>query len=130
MPSLALLFELADAERLEPGTVSLAHAQQAAAWCAYLEAHARRIYGCLISPEIHAARILAKRLVRLPAEFSTRDVYLKHWECLSTPEEARAALSVLEDAYWVRRVPSNDFGRPSELWASNPRIAEVAGERD
>jgi putative DNA primase/helicase len=35
MPSLALLFELADGET-ETKTVSLQHAQQAAAWCDYL----------------------------------------------------------------------------------------------
>jgi putative DNA primase/helicase len=131
MPSLGLLFEVADAKDLSAaGSVSLAHGRQAAAWCTYLESHARRIYGCLISPEVHAARILAKRLVKLPREFSTRDVYLKHWECLSTPEEARAALGVLEDAGWIRKVAGNDSGRPSERWVSNPKIGEVVGECD
>jgi putative DNA primase/helicase len=130
IPSLAVLFELADSDCPGQATVSLPHARQAAAWCAYLESHARRVYGCLISPEVHAARVLAMRLVRLPGEFSTRDVYLKHWESLSTPEEARAALGVLEDAYWVRRVLGNDFGRPSERWLTNPRIREEVGERD
>jgi hypothetical protein len=55
--SLALLFELADNENLDAVTeVSLAHSAQAAAWCDYLEAHARRVYGCIVSPELHAAR--------------------------------------------------------------------------
>lgn len=130
MPSLALLFELADAEELSTaaGIVSLAHTQQAAAWCDYLEAHARRIYGCLASPEVHAARELGERIRqgKLCAEFSTRDVYLRGWSGLSTPDEARAALRVLEDAGWVRpAIPAEREGRPSERWHFNPRLGEV-----
>jgi putative DNA primase/helicase len=129
MPSLALLFELADNENLDAATeVSLAHASQAAAWCAYLEAHARRIYGCIVSPELHAARELAEKIRqgRLPPEFSTRDVYLKGWSGLGTPDEARAALRILEDFGWVRPATGGDSqGRPSERWLINPGASEV-----
>jgi hypothetical protein len=106
----------------------LPHAQQAAAWCDYLEAHARRIYGCLVSPELHAARELAGKITKgkLATEFSTRDVYLKGWAGLSTPDEARAALRVLEDSGWVRAiVGEKQEGRLSERWQTNPRVAEV-----
>jgi len=47
MPSLALIFHaiaIADSKQAIP-YVSLAAAEQAAAWCTYLESHARRIYG-------------------------------------------------------------------------------------
>jgi putative DNA primase/helicase len=129
MPSLALLFELADRSDFENGhEVSLDHARQAAEWCDYLEAHARRVYGCLVAPEVQAARELGKKLLKgkLPAEFSTRDVYLQGWTGLSTPVEARAALQVLEDANWVRAaIPEGREGRPSERWQINPRLAEV-----
>jgi putative DNA primase/helicase len=130
MTSLALLFELADNENPDAATeVSLAHAAQAAEWCDYLEAHARRIYSSLTSPEVHAARELAEKICRgrLPAEFSTRDIYLKGWSGLGTPDEARAALRVLEDAGWVRPAAGEDGGgRPSERWRINPRIPEVS----
>jgi len=43
MPSLALLFELADGGS---DTVSLSHAQQATAFCDYLESHARASTPC------------------------------------------------------------------------------------
>jgi hypothetical protein len=129
MPSLGLHFELADTNDLSTAsTVSLPHAQQAAAWCDYLEAHARRIYGCLVSPELHAARELAGKITKgkLATEFSTRDVYLKGWAGLSTPDEARAALRVLEDSGWVRAiVGEKQEGRLSERWQTNPRVAEV-----
>ena len=128
MPSLALLFELADSENLAAAhDVSLAHARQAATWCDYLEVHARRIYGCLVAPELHAARELAEKIVngKFSAEFSTRDVYLRGWSGLSTPEEARAALRVLEDSGWIRPVANEvGEGRPSERWEVNPQIKE------
>lgn len=128
MPSLALLLELADSSDLSERVVSLPHARQAAGWCDYLECHARRIYGCLVSPEVHAARELGERIRqgKLPGEFSTRDVYLRGWSGLSTPDEVRAALRVLEDAGWVRpAIPAEREGRPSERWHVNPRVAEV-----
>jgi hypothetical protein len=106
-------------------------AERAAAWCDYLEAHARRIYGCLVSPELHAARVLADRITKgkLAAEFSTREVYLKGWAGLATPDEVRAALRVLEDAGWVRPVQGGEHqGRPSERWRVNPKVTEAGDE--
>ncbi len=59
--------------------------------------------------------------------FSCRDVYLKGWTGLDTPEAAKLAAEVLEDAHWLR----DDFaesgplgGRPSNRYAVNPRIWE------
>jgi hypothetical protein len=128
MPTLALLFALADGEGLDTETVQLPYAQQAAAWCDYLEAHARRIYGCLVSPELSAARGLADKIIngKLGFTFSTRGVYTKGWSGLGTPDEARAALRILEDAGWVRALQNEKGeGRPSELWVVNPRVSEV-----
>lgn len=126
MPSLALLFELADAGTSgETGEVSLIHAQQAAAWCDYLEGHARRVYGCLICAELHAARQWGDKIFqgKLPAEFSTRDVFLKGWSDFSKPDQARAASRVLEDCGWVRpAVAEKREGRPSEVWEINPKL--------
>lgn len=132
MPSLAGLFELADCVAVgeEIGGqlgISLDHAKQAAAFCDYLESHARRIYSCIVSPETRAARDLARRIHArdLPDTFKTRDVYLKGWTGLDSPDRARMALDVLEDAYWVRREPSiasRTGGRPPEVWNVNPKV--------
>jgi putative DNA primase/helicase len=129
MPSLALLFSLADGKT---NAVGLAHAQQAAAWCVYLEAHARRAYASRISPERLAALTLFKKLRKgwpreketgRPADrVSVRQVYQNDWTGLGTPEEVRAALQVLEGAGWIKEeTPENKTGRPSEAYLINPR---------
>jgi hypothetical protein len=131
MPSLAGLFQLADlvaAGGLGAETsISLEHARQAAALCDFLGSHARRIYACVITPELRAARELVRHVVAqdIPEVFSTRSVYLKGWSGLQTPELARAALSLLEDAGWVHRMDftrSPAGGRRPEDWQVNPKV--------
>jgi Protein of unknown function (DUF3987) len=124
MPALALLFSIADGSL---DSVCLHHAQQAADWCEYLEAHARRVYASRISPERLAAIQLSEKITKgqlgASGSFTVRDVYRPQWSGLTTPEEARAALAVLSDFGWVRqeiRKPEN--GRPSEVFIINPKI--------
>lgn len=124
MPSLALLFHLADGGI---SSVSLQHAQQAAAWCEYLESHARRIYSMIISPQRQAAADLGRRLQdgwkREEGMFTVRDVYRNEWSGLDTPEKVRAALPVLVDAAWVREKENREHtGRPSEVYAISPHV--------
>lgn len=142
MPALALLFELAD--RSSGGSVgfvgadsvsepemrvSLEHAQQAADWCVYLESHARRIYSCITTPQMRAAKELSMRIksgkLGSAGGFTLRDVYLKGWSGLDTPELAKVAVEVLEDACWVRKEvaePGPSGGRPSQRYLVNPGI--------
>lgn len=132
MPTVAALFELIDADTdcLSPGDkvlIDVEHAQQAVKFCSYLESHAARVYSCIVSPECRTARELGRHLKKsdLPSPFTTRMVYLKGWSALDSPESVRAALSVLQDAAWVRRVefPSAVAGgRPSEAWLINPKL--------
>jgi putative DNA primase/helicase len=126
MPSLALLFELADGG---VQTVSLAHAQKAAAWCEYLESHARRIYSMIISPERQAAAELGRHLADGwkgdEGVFTVRDAYQNDWRGLETPDAVRRACGILEDAGWIRSMPMESksaAGRPSERFAINPKI--------
>jgi putative DNA primase/helicase len=133
MPSLALLFELADAVgRVEwSDTVSLDHAQQAVAWCKYLESHARRVYSCIVTPQIRAAIELADKIkhgkVGADGFFSCRYVYLKGWSSLDSPEAVKQAADVLEDAGWIRETGSQSSdplgrGRPSSRYEINPAV--------
>ena len=133
MPALSLLFELAAtvASGAELESVSLSHARMAAAWCDYLESHARRVYSCIVTPQLRAAREVAekikKRKIGVNGFFSCRDVYLKGWSGLDTPEAVKLAAEVLEDAYWLRDVsngPGPLGGRPSNRYAINPRVWE------
>ncbi len=136
MPSIALLFELADRAAngilsSETGDlfVSLEHARQAAAFCAYLESHAQRIYSCLTTPQMRAAQELAEKIktgkVGANGFFTLRDVYLKGWSGLDTPDLARVAVQVLTDASWIREMPgesSPSGGRPSARYQVNPKV--------
>lgn len=130
MPSLALLFHLADAAGGRD-TVSLGSARRAAAWCDYLESHARRVYSCIVTPQLRAARELADKIkhrkVGTDRLFSCRDVYLKGWSGLNSPEAVKQAAEVLQDAGWVRDLssePGPSGGRPSNRYEVNPGVWE------
>ena len=143
MPSLAVLFELADraaegsvgfvGDRITESViiheVSLQHTSQAVAWCAYLESQSKRIYSCAITPQVRAARELADKIKQRKTGadgfFSCRDVYLKGWSSLDTPEAVKAAAEILQDAGWVRDVTSEPGpfgGRPSNRYQVNPKV--------
>lgn len=127
MPALALLFSIADGAL---DVVGLHHARQAADWCEYLAHHAHRVYASRISPERLAAISLAKKLTkgwkRDSGTFTVRDVYQNDWSGLGTADEVRAALRLLADAGWVRlEKPKSETGRPSEVYAINPKIGGV-----
>jgi putative DNA primase/helicase len=129
MPALSLLFALVDRCGEGDGSIALEHAQQAAAWCDYLESHARRIYSCVVTPEIRAARELAEKIksrkVGNDRFFTCRDVYLKGWRGLDTPESVKQAAEVLQDAGWLRDVsaqPGPFGGRPSNRYEVNPLV--------
>ena len=138
MPSLALLFELADqaaAGVWSSEMVSLDHARQAAAWCQYLESHARRVYSSVISPQRRAATDLAERIKRGDiggaGKFAVRDVYRAGWSGLDTPERAGSAVSMLEHLEWIREIPGRDPGprggrRSSACYQINPKVRRSA----
>jgi hypothetical protein len=130
MPSLALIFELCVDETFdtfEPSISSLS-AQIAAAWCSYLEKHARRIYGMGISAAAIQAKTLAVHLQagNLPDPFTARDVYLHHWAGLNSVKDVIEPLDLLESLGWIRSIPREQAtGRPTADYLINPRIKEV-----
>jgi putative DNA primase/helicase len=124
MPSLALLFALADGHT---ECVPISQARLACDWCEYLETHANRVYSAQARPEHHAAIALSKRLAkgwkREDGFFTVRDVYRSGWTGIDSPDAARGALLVLEEYGWVRReIAAQTPGRPSETYRINPRI--------
>jgi putative DNA primase/helicase len=125
MPSLALLFHLVDvAAGKASGAVSLTSARIAAAWCDYLEAHARRIYQFAFDGDPEPAQRLAERIKEnLPNPFSVRDVVKKGWASLTTTEAVERAIAILEEHDWVRQVevpPGPEGGRPKTEIHINP----------
>ena len=104
-PALALIFHLVDyAANGVPGPVSKEAALRAAAWCEYLEAHARRCYGLLKDDGLRAAQALAAKLEcgALVDGFTLRDVRRNQWRNLTTDDAIHAALDWLEDEDWLR----------------------------
>jgi putative DNA primase/helicase len=126
MPSVAALIHLADAavDLVPPGEISEAAAWCAVEWCAYLEAHARRIYGSALSRSTDAARLLASKIRkrRIGDRFKARDVYINEWTGLATSDEAKKAIDTLEEFGWLRSLDVRTGGRPTVEYAINPRV--------
>ncbi len=133
IPALALLFALIDTP--DSGKlVGEAELLRALAWGDYLRTHANRLYAAAVMPETaDAATLLSKiRSGKLTdsdgvilSSFTPRQVSLKGWAGLGTPEAVRKAANLLVDFDWLRRevVRSGDAmgrGRPSDRYFINP----------
>jgi hypothetical protein len=121
VPSLALLIHLADSTT---SAISKPAILKALAWAEYLENHARRAYASVAQAEAESARALLTRLKRgeVANPFTPRDVYLKHWANLATPDEAREAVRYLCDLDYLRREEQATGGRPKEAIWINPKV--------
>lgn len=132
MPSLALIFHAVESAACDrPGPVRIESAKLAAAWCGFLEQHARRIYALAKPREMSAASVLADRIKhgKLGSHFANRDVVKKGWRMLTSPEDVRKACLELIDANWIRAVnhrPGKNGGRPKEEYIVNPLLETVS----
>ena len=135
-PALALTFHLVDcAATGQRGPVTEASALRAAAWCEYLEAHARRCYGLLADDGLRAAQALAAKLSKgkLTDGFTARDVRRNQWSYLQSPEAVEAALDWLEDDSWIRSEQCRAGaagGRPTVIYRINPKLLDRGRPRD
>lgn len=123
VPALALIFALIDAPE-SPQLVGIAELERAMAWATYLRAHAGRIYGATIVPELTSAASLLKRLKdrELGGQFAPRDVVKKNWTGLGSTDGVRKAIEVLVDHGWLRRVNYKTAGRPGESYVVHPSV--------
>ncbi len=116
MPSLALIFHLVEmVHGGAQGPVSLQATQFAAAWCEFLEQHAKKIYAAELNREVAAAHAIAERIARGDIEDGTpvRDIYRPQWSGLTSLDVVLAGLRVLEDHDWIRFEEAETEGRPS-----------------
>ena len=137
IPALALVFALIDTPD-SGGVIHEGELLRALAWGDYLRSHANRLYAAAVIPETTDAvtllsRIRAGKLVDknggLLDSFTPRQVAVKHWAGLGTPEAVRKAADLLADYDWLRRevLPSGVAGgRPSERYAINPMARGAA----
>jgi len=125
-PALALIFHLVEcAATGGSGSITVDSALRAAAWCEFLEAHARRCYGLLADGGLRSAQALADRLRAGKPEsgFTARDVRRNRWRYLTTDDAVRAALEWLEDEGWLRvEATSGRGGRPTLRYSVNPKV--------
>lgn len=124
-PGLALIFHLVDCATGKPaGAVSRDCALRAAAWCEYLQAHARRCYGLLKDDGLRAAQALVAKLQSgaLSDGFTARDVRRNQWRHLTTDEAIQAALDWLEDEDWLRGERTDGPGRKTVRYNINPAV--------
>lgn len=131
IPSLALIFALVDA----PGDDNVIQEREflrALAWGDYLRSHAERLYSAATKPETTGASTLLTKIATgkligrdgvVQDRFTPRQVAVKHWAGLTSPDDVRKAADLLVDFDWLRRettAPGPSGGRPSECYLINP----------
>ncbi|MCG3194892.1 MAG: hypothetical protein DIJKHBIC_04160 [Thermoanaerobaculia bacterium] len=128
MPKLALVFDaMARVSGTHPGGgVTARSALMAAAWCDYLEAHARKVYSCELARATTAAHDIATRIKRgdIFDGMSPREIYRNEWEGLASRGVVMAGLQRLEALGWVRLTSSDENGgRPKSVIRLHPILA-------
>lgn len=133
IPALALVFALIDTPE-SGGVIHQGELMRALAWGDYLRSHANRLYAAAVMPETtDAATLLSKIRAGKLADsdgvilesFTPRQIAVKGWTGLDTPDAVRNAAKVLADYDFLRLqlVPSGaSGGRPSERYAINPAV--------
>lgn len=121
VPALALVCALADGEKV----VSRNSLLRALAWSVYLQSHAARAYGAGTGPQTDAALALLGKIKSGVVQdgFAVRDVYVKGWAYLNTPESVKQAAAMLCDLGHLRRFdvkPGSSGGRPTATYRINP----------
>lgn len=128
MPSLALIFHLADAAYADrsAGPVSAYAAELAIRWCTLLEAHARRIYQPVIERAPNAGRALGAKIKagKLQTGFTAREIDRAAWSGLTDRDDIDRALGLLEDLHWIRGYAEKTGGRPTTRYAINPALLD------
>jgi putative DNA primase/helicase len=129
MPSLALIFHLINvASGKARGAIPVKCVERAAAWCEYLEGHARRIYTSSVTAEYQAARNLVRKIQKgeLHDRFDNRDVYRKHWALLKTKEEVESACNLLVENGWLREGTVSEGRKSKGCYFINPAVKKGA----
>ncbi len=141
IPALALVFALIDTPE-SSNVVGEFELMRALAWGDYLRTHANRLYAAAVTPHTtDAVTLLSKiRTGRLTGtdgllleSFTPRQIALKGWAGLSSPDLVRKASDLLAEYDYVRRevVYSGDAhgrGRPSDRYIINPLVLKACSK--
>jgi putative DNA primase/helicase len=123
MPAIALLCHLASSDGSQNTPITLDAASRAARWCAYLEAHAGRVYA-MRDRSIEEVLIEKIRRGKLRDGLTVRALHRDHLAG-HRAAELYEALEELEQHGWLRREtvkppPGSRGGRPSTRIFVNP----------
>ena len=129
IPALALIFALVDTPD-SGGAIHERELIRALAWGDYLGSHAERLYAAVM-PETTGAQALLTKIktskltegdgVLLDA-FTPRQVAVKHWAGLGTPDAVRKAADLLADYGWLcKEVIEAPGRRDSDRYMVNPK---------
>ncbi|MDL5036726.1 DUF3987 domain-containing protein [Comamonas sp. Y6] len=137
VPALALIFALVDT----PDSASIIHENElmrALAWADYLRSHAERLYAAAVVPETSGAQTLLAKLKggklsdahgNALLQFTPRQVAVKHWAGLGTPDAVRKAADLLADYGWlVKDVVSLPGRRDSEIYVLHPQLLKGSAQ--
>jgi len=122
--SIALILHLASGQI---GAVQAVSAVRAAAWCTYLEGHARRVFALAETAAVTAAQMLSRKLQqqKLADGFTARDVVRKGWSLLPDTASVERALAVLIEFGWVACLDDDDGpGPPTTRFVINPKVGQ------
>jgi putative DNA primase/helicase len=135
MPSLALLCHLVrKMEGWDGTTVPLDIAKQAAAWCEFLEMHAKKVYAGVLNRDLQAAHALAAKIAEgaITDGQAPRDIIRAQWSLLRESEDVYGGLRRLETVGWIRLVDkpaaSAKGGRPTTLIRLHPELLARQGD--
>jgi len=139
IPALALVFALVDT----PDSGNVIHERElirALAWGDdYLRSHAERLYAAAVIPETAGARALLSKIKGgkltdrdgvIADSFTPRQIAVKGWAGLTTPDAVRKAADVLVDYDYLHRdviQAGAAGGRPSDRYTINPLILGNGG---
>lgn len=131
IPALALVFALIDTPETG-GVIQERELMRALAWGDYLRTHAERLYAAAVVPETSGARTLLNKIKAgkladrdgvFSNSFTPRQIAVKGWTGLNTPDAVRKSADVLADFDYLRRdqtQASAAGGRPSDRYTINP----------
>ena len=128
MPSLALIFHLTETvSSVSSSAVGFGSVKAAAAWCQFLEAHARKIYAAEMNADVSAAHALAAKIEAGAVEDggSVRDLYRPQWSGLRTPEAVYEGLMVLQKLGWLRIEERETGARKADVVLLSPKLRKV-----
>ena len=98
---------------------------RAMVWVEYLESYAKRAHGSVSRADFASARELLRRIQagEVLDHFRARDIYIKGWSRLATPEQAHRAARTLADFDYLRENDEQRTGgRPTMSYDVNPRM--------